>query len=82
MRKPPPLKMGIKEKNSGEVLVVPFQIDRAESSRCAIDREDPREALYIARNGNGAHPVLAPVAWIACLLSGVAFWIILIRYLL
>ncbi len=44
-------------------------------------RGDLQERLLIRLNYDRAHPIFAPLAWVACLLFGAAFWLTVFRWL-
>ena len=50
---------------------------------------DERGALHLGMrpesachgDSHGAHPLFAPLAWIACLLAGAVFWVAVFRFI-
>jgi hypothetical protein len=50
---------------------------------------DERGALHLGirpdsachGDSHGAHPLFAPLAWIACLLAGAVFWVAVFRFI-
>lgn len=50
-------------------------------SSAAPARDDLEERFLLRLNDGRAHPIFAPLAWVACLLFGAAFWLTVARWL-